>query len=100
MRYGGITQAEGFASNLKQPAAQPKGPMTIPAEIRRRLGLEKSVLNSRREIVATKALRQLGAMLKEKGITLADLMESGRRIRGELVKELYGLEEASDAQKS
>jgi len=90
-------------SAMKMSVVQEKGQVTIPAELRKKLGLKKGdlvafietddgVLISPRELVAATALEQIGAALKEKGITLEDLMESGREIRGELVREMYGLE--------
>lgn len=82
---------------------QEKGQVTIPADLRKKMGLKKGdqvaftetdegILISSREMVAMKALEKLGAMLKEKGITLEELMESGQEIRGDLVKEMYGLD--------
>jgi AbrB family looped-hinge helix DNA binding protein len=87
----------------KLSMVQERGQVTIPADMRKKLGLKKGdlvafteteegILISPREVVAMKALDQLGAMLKEKGITLEELMESGREIRGDLLKEMYGLE--------
>lgn len=82
---------------------QGKGQVTIPAELRKKLGLKKGdlvafveteegILISPREVVAMKALEKIGSMLKEQGITLDDLIDSGREIRGDLVKELYDLD--------
>lgn len=79
------------------------GQIAIPVEIRKKLGLktgdyvafvetEQGVMIAPREAVAMEALDKLGAMLTEKGITLEELMESGDEIRGELVKEMYGLD--------
>lgn len=87
----------------KLSVVQERGQVTIPSEIRRKLGLKKGdlvafveteegVLISPREVVAMKALDKLGALLREKGISLEELMDSGREIRGELVKELYDLD--------
>jgi len=81
---------------------QEKGQVTIPVEIRRKLKLKKGdlvafveteagVLITPQEVIAMQALDRLGAMLKEKGITLEDLMESGREIRGEIAQEQVGL---------
>ena len=81
---------------------QEKGQVTLPAEIRRKLGLKKGdlvavtnteegVLITPQEVIAMKTLDKLGAMLKEKGITLEELMESGREIRGQIAKEKYNL---------
>jgi antitoxin PrlF len=87
----------------KMSKMQEKGQVTIPAEIREKLGLEKGdlvafveteqgVVISPQEVVAMKALDRLGEMLKEKGITLEELIEDGREIRGEIAKEKYGLD--------
>lgn len=87
----------------KVSVMQEKGQVTVPTEIRKKLGLKKGdyvafvetehgVLLAPQEIVAMEALEKLGTMLKEKGITLEELMESGDEIRGELVKEMYGLD--------
>ena len=91
----------------KLSMVQEKGQVTIPVEIRRKLGLKKGdrvafieteegVLISPREVVVMHALDQIGAMLREKGITLEEMMESGREIRRELVKEKYGLDPDAD----
>jgi AbrB family looped-hinge helix DNA binding protein len=75
----------------------------IPAEIRRKLGLKKGdlvavveteeeVLISPQEAVAMKALDKLGEMLEEQGISLDELIDSGRDIRGEIAKEKYDLD--------
>jgi len=90
-------------ADLKLSVVQAKGQVTIPAEIRKKLGIkqgdliafvetEDGVLISRREAVALGTLRAIGESLKEKGVTLEELMESGREIRGELLMEMYGLD--------
>lgn len=43
-----------------------------------------------------KLLDELGAMLKERGITLDELIASGRDIRGEIIRERYGIESEED----
>jgi AbrB family looped-hinge helix DNA binding protein len=94
----------------KLSMVQEKGQITIPVEIRRRLGLKKGdmvafietedgVLISPREVVALKAMSQIGAMLREKGITLEEMMESGREIRRDLLKEMYGIDPDADYRK-
>lgn len=86
----------------KLARVQEKGQVTIPAEIRKRLGIEKGdlvdfvdtdagVLIVPQDLVATAALRRIGDALKEKGVSLDELVASGRQIRGEMVEELYGL---------
>jgi AbrB family looped-hinge helix DNA binding protein len=77
---------------------QEKGQVTIPAEIRKKWGLKKGdlvafveteqgVMISPQEVIAAQALDQIGQILKEKGLTLEELMETGREIRGELIEE-------------
>lgn len=91
----------------KLSVVQEKGQVTIPAEIRRKLGLKKGdlvafietdqgVLISPQEIVAMEALDRLGEMLKERGISLEELIESGREIRGEIAREKYNLDTQHD----
>jgi antitoxin PrlF len=88
---------------LKLSVVQEKGQVTIPAEIRKKLGLKKGdlvafveteqgVLISPQEVIASEALDQVGRILREKGLTLEEFMESGREIRGKLVEDEYGSE--------
>ena len=90
-------------SGLKLSRVQAKGQITIPVEIRQKLGLEKGdvvafvetergVLISPQEVVAMDALDQIGEVLKEQGLSLEEMMASGREMRGRLLKEEYGLE--------
>ena len=87
---------------LKLSVVQEKGQVTIPSEIRKKLGLKKGdlvafveteqgVLISPQEVIAAEALDQIGQILREKGLTLEELIDSGREIRGELVEDEYGL---------
>lgn len=93
-----------MSSNLKVSRVQKKGQVTIPIEIRDRLGIQEGdfiafvetdegVLISRQEIAAMTLLNQIGEALKKKGIDLDELIESGRDLRGDLIKEKYGLTE-------
>jgi hypothetical protein len=43
------------------------------------------------EVIVSEALDEIGKALKEKGISLEDLLERGREIRGEIVEEEYGI---------
>jgi AbrB family looped-hinge helix DNA binding protein len=99
MTFGAIH----MAAELKLVRVQEKGQVTLPAGIRKRLGLKKGdlvaveetsdgVLITPQAVLALKALDQMGAMLREQGVTLEDWMESGRVIREELVREQYGLD--------
>lgn len=80
---------------------QEKGQVTLPAEVRRKLGLKKGdlvavqateegVLITPQEVLAMRALDRIGEALKKRGLSLEDLMESGREIRGQTVEEKYG----------
>ena len=78
-----------------------QGQVTLPAGIRERLGLktgdlvalEKTpdgVLITPRGVAAVNALAEMGGTLKAQGLTLQDMIESGREIREELFRERYG----------
>jgi AbrB family looped-hinge helix DNA binding protein len=91
-------------SALNLSVIQERGQVTIPAAIRRKLGLKKGdliafteteegVVITRQEVVALDLLKEIGESLKAKGITLEELLEDGRAIRGDLLKEMYGIDE-------
>lgn len=82
---------------------QEKGQVTLPADVRRKLGLKKGdlvaitetdegVLIAPQQVVAAKALDRVGALLREQGVDLDEMIESGRDIRGELLNEEYGID--------
>jgi AbrB family looped-hinge helix DNA binding protein len=100
--YDSMTSWERTMAQSGLSAVQAKGQVTIPSEIRKRLGLKKGdlvafietdrgVLISPQEVVAMEALDQIGRLLREKGVTQDELMESGREIREDLLRELYDL---------
>lgn len=87
---------------------QERGQITLPKEFREKYGLKKGdevvfreteegLLISPREAEMMKLLDELGEALRKKGITLEDLMESGREIRSDLLKSMYGLEPDDEA---
>ncbi len=95
---------------LRLSVVQEKGQVTIPTEIRKKLGLkkgdrvsfietEKGVLISPQEVVALEAMETIGNILKKQGLTLEDMMERGREMRGQIIKEKYGLEESPQNRK-
>lgn len=86
---------------------QEEGQVTLPTEVRERFGLKEGdlvavvetpdgVLLSPQALALTRALDDLGAVLRESGVTLEEWIESGREIRGELVREWYGLDPDDD----
>jgi AbrB family looped-hinge helix DNA binding protein len=86
---------------------QKKGQVTIPIELRRKLGIEEGgvvafvetedgVLISPRQVLTMQALDRIGEVLKERGLSLEELIESGREIRAHIVEEEYGPEAESE----
>lgn len=82
---------------------QERGQVTLPASVRRRLGIKKGdlvavvetpqgVLITSQEVIASEALDRIGEVLREQGISLDELIESGRNERPDLLKEHYGIE--------
>jgi AbrB family looped-hinge helix DNA binding protein len=74
---------------------QEKGQVTIPTEIRKKLGLKcgdlvavvetpEGVFITPQQVVATKAFDCIGDVLKEQGLSLDDLIASGEQIRKRL----------------
>ena len=85
---------------------QEKGQVTIPLEIRQKLGLKKGdlvtfveteqgIVIKPAEVIVSEALDEIGLALKEKGISLEELIERGRDIRAELIEKEYNLSESS-----
>jgi AbrB family looped-hinge helix DNA binding protein len=79
---------------------QENGQVTLPIEWRKRYGLKKGdvitfqetedgLLISPREAQIMKLLDEIGEALKEKGISLEEMIESGRDIRQEIYNEKY-----------
>jgi antitoxin PrlF len=90
-----------MSSLRKLSMVQEKGQVTIPSEIRRKLGLkkgdlvsfvetDKGVVIKPAEVIVTESLDELGRALKAKGLTLQQLIDRGREIRGRLIEEEYG----------
>ncbi len=86
----------------KTSLVQAKGQVTIPFEIRKRLNLKQGdrvvfietqsgVVIKPAEVVINAALDTIGRGLKKRGVTLEQLIESGREIRSDLLKEEYGI---------
>src|SRR5262245_55415248 len=101
MTFGATTMA--LEHNLTR--IQEKGQVTLPASLRRRLGLKQGdlvavtetpdgILITPQEVVATRAMADIGAALQEQGLTLDEMIERGRAIREELLDEHYGAPDA------
>jgi AbrB family looped-hinge helix DNA binding protein len=85
---------------------QERGQVTLPADLRRRLGLKKGdfvafveteggYLLSRRVSDAMKALDQLGEIIRTDDMTVEEWIESGREVRGGLLKKYYGIDSSA-----
>jgi antitoxin PrlF len=83
---------------------QEKGQVTIPTEIRKKLGLKRGdlvavmetpegVFITPQQVLAAKALDSIGDILKDQGLSLGELIASGREIRTDLLHETYGVTE-------
>lgn len=93
-----------MTTSQKYSRVQKKGQVTIPVEMRDRLGLKEGdlvafietdggILISPQEVLALRALDRIGAALKGQGVSLDELIESGREERSKIVREKYGLSE-------
>lgn len=80
---------------------QERGQITLPADLRRKFGLKKGdtvvfeetpdgILISPRETLVMRLLDEIGDELRQRGVTLEDLIESGREIRQQIYDETYG----------
>jgi AbrB family looped-hinge helix DNA binding protein len=83
---------------------QEKGQVAIPTEIRKRLGLKRGnlvavmetpegIFITPQQVVATKALDSIGDILKEKSLSLVEVINSGRELRADILHETYGITE-------
>jgi AbrB family looped-hinge helix DNA binding protein len=103
MTIGGVIMATFNLTRIQE-----KGQVTLPAAVRHKLGLKKGdlvavtetpagILITPQEVIATQALDEIGAALREQGLSLEDMIERGRAIREQLLLEHYGI---TDSEKS
>lgn len=87
---------------------QENGQVTLPKELRQEYQIKKgdTVIFERtadgwivkkQETNLFDLLDELGAALQARGLSLEELIASGRDVRAELLKEQYGLETSNDA---
>jgi AbrB family looped-hinge helix DNA binding protein len=90
---------------------QEKGQVTIPTEIRKKLGLKggdlvavtetpEGVFITPQQVLATTALDRIGDILKEQGLSVEELIAAGRDIRSDLLQETYGITQPPKARLS
>lgn len=88
-------------SQRKLVRVQQKGQVTLPTGVRKKMGIKKGdlvavmeteegILITPQEIIAAKLLDRMGKALKAKGLTLEELIDSGRTERGRLIPRTYG----------
>jgi AbrB family looped-hinge helix DNA binding protein len=91
-------------NDRKLVRTQDKGQVTIPTEIRKKLGLKRGdlvavvetpegVFITPQQVLAKMALDRIGDILKDQGLSLAELIASGRQIRTDILQEAYGSQE-------
>jgi AbrB family looped-hinge helix DNA binding protein len=89
---------------------QERGQVTIPPEIRQKPNLKKrdlitfvvtedGMIIKPAEVILAEAFNEIGKVLKEKGISLEELVGRGRKIRGDLIAEEYGLADTQSARR-
>ena len=80
-----------------------RGQFTIPAEIRREMGIkdgdvfslvwiEDTLIATRRKLVAPQVAEAIEALMQEEGVTLEDLLQNLEKQRELYVKDKYGIE--------
>jgi AbrB family looped-hinge helix DNA binding protein len=85
------------------------GQVTIPREVRDHLGLRPGdlviltetpdgILLTSRQAIVSRALDEIGAALREQGLTLDELIESGREERGKIIQEWYGIDPTDESE--
>jgi len=90
-----------MTETVRLATVQKRGQVTIPAELRRKLGIAdggvvafvetpEGILISPRVVLAMDALDRIGEALQQQGVSLEELINSGREIRRQIVEEQYG----------
>ncbi|HUS70658.1 MAG TPA: AbrB/MazE/SpoVT family DNA-binding domain-containing protein [Anaerolineae bacterium] len=80
-----------------------RGQFTIPAEIRRQMGIEEgdvfsliqlgdTLVATRKKLVAPEVAGAIEGLMREEGVTLGDLLDGLEKQREAYVREKYGLE--------
>jgi len=77
-----------------------RGQFTIPAEMRRHMGIEEgdvfsltqlgdTLVATRKKLVAPQIAKNIAALMKEEGLTLGDLLEESEKQRERYVNEKH-----------
>lgn len=79
-----------------------RGQFTIPAEVRRQVGIQEgdtfsllwlgdTLIATRRRLITPEIARAIEALMQQKGLTLEDLLEGLEEARQTYIREQYGL---------
>jgi AbrB family looped-hinge helix DNA binding protein len=93
----------GDAGRLVVVQVRERGQFTIPAEIRRQMGIEEgdvfslmqlgdTLVATRKKLVSPEIARAIETIMEEEGVTLTDLLEGLDKQREAYVREKYGIE--------
>jgi AbrB family looped-hinge helix DNA binding protein len=88
-------------ARTKLVRVQEDGQISVPVELRKKLNLKKGdlvavietpdgLLLASEKVLLNEAFDRLGAILREEGVTLDEMLDSGAEIREELTREQYG----------
>jgi AbrB family looped-hinge helix DNA binding protein len=90
------TTSEAYRSAVVR--VRQRGQLTVPAEIRRRMGIEEgdvfsltqlgdTLVATRRKLVAPQIAKNIAALMEEEGLTLGDLLEESEKQRERYIRE-------------
>lgn len=97
-------------STTKLARVQEEGRVTLPPKVRNRLGVKSGdliafeltdggdVLAVPQQRLADQSIAEADRLLREQGLSLDEVVEHGRDIRCQLVKELYGVDDGGEEQ--
>jgi|tagenome__1003787_1003787.scaffolds.fasta_scaffold15589036_2 antitoxin PrlF len=91
------------AASRRVIQVESEGQITLPADLRKKLGLKRGdlvsvvetpagLLLTNEALIAKQDFEHVESELGKQGLSLDELIESGREIRGDLLKEMYGLD--------
>ncbi|MGH2587598.1 MAG: hypothetical protein ACRDJE_21985 [Dehalococcoidia bacterium] len=96
----GLPRAAFLAALAERGVPLLSGPSTLASELaflatrldNSRLAAVADALITAQATIVTRTLDRFGEVLREQDLTLEDLVESGRNVRGDLLAELYGID--------
>lgn len=107
-RWGSVPAFDGLEKHMsttKLARVRGEGQVTLPAEVRSKLGIKAGdliafeltddgdVLVVPQQRLAIQSIAEADRLLVDQGLTLDEVIEHGRAIRSRLVKEMYGIDD-------